>query len=188
MDLELEEELVKRAQNDLEAFGELYDQYYPKIFGYILKRTASIAIAQDITSEVFFKVLKNLRQFRWRGIPFSSWLYRIATNEIANYSRKENPKTVSLELIAEPATTDNPLTEVLEAERELEKHEDFLLLHEKISELPPKYQEVIVLRFFEKKKIKEVAQILGKREGVIKSLLHRGLGRLRILMEKNATF
>jgi len=63
MDLEQEKELVERAKNDAEAFGELYDQYYSKIFGYVLRRTASIDIAQDITSEVFFKALKNLGQF-----------------------------------------------------------------------------------------------------------------------------
>ena len=88
MNIEQERELVERAKNNAEAFGELYDRYYAQIFGYVLKRTASIEVAQDVTSEVFFKALKNLRQFRWRGVPFSSWLYRIATNENANHFRK----------------------------------------------------------------------------------------------------
>lgn len=64
MDLEQEKELVARARNDTEAFGELYDRYYPQIFGYVLRRTAGIEVAQDITSEVFFKALKKLGQFR----------------------------------------------------------------------------------------------------------------------------
>ena len=80
MDLEQEKELVERAKNDTEAFGKLYDRHYSQIFGYVLRRTASIEIAQDVTSEVFFKALKNLGQFHWRGTPFPSWLYRIAVN------------------------------------------------------------------------------------------------------------
>ncbi|MCL0091864.1 sigma-70 family RNA polymerase sigma factor [Dehalococcoidales bacterium] len=97
MNLEQEKELVERAKNDAEAFGELYEQYYPQIFGYVLRRTASIEIAQDITSEVFFKTLKNLGQFRYPGFPFSSWLYRIATNEITNYFRKNKREKLCLE-------------------------------------------------------------------------------------------
>ena len=88
MNLEQEKELVERAKSDTGAFGELYDQYYSRILGYVLRRTASIEIAQDVTSEVFFKALKHLGQFHWRGVPFSAWLYRIACHEIANNLRK----------------------------------------------------------------------------------------------------
>ncbi|MCL0063891.1 RNA polymerase sigma factor [Dehalococcoidia bacterium] len=185
MDLEQEKELVERARNDAEAFGELYDQYYPKIFGYVLRRTASIESAQDITSEVFLKALKNLGQFRYRGFPFSSWLYRIATNEIANYFRNNKGGTFCLEKVSNSISISNPSTEteLLEAEAELKRHEDFLILHENLSKLPVKYQEVITLRYFENKHLKEIGEILGKREGTVKSLLHRGLEKLRKLME-----
>lgn len=185
MDLEREKELVERAKNDTEAFGELYEQYYSKIFGYVLRRTAGIEIAQDVTSEVFFKALKNLGQFRWRGTPFSSWLYRIATHEIANYFRKGKHEQFCLEEVSSSISISSPSAEaeLLEAEAELRRHEDFLTLHENISKLPLKYQEVITLRFFENKQVKEVSEILGKREGTIKSLLHRGLEKLRKLME-----
>jgi len=64
MDLHEEKELIKRAKQDPEVFAELYDQYYSKIFGYVLKRTANLEIAQDIVSETFFKALKKLWQFR----------------------------------------------------------------------------------------------------------------------------
>ena len=185
MDLEQEKALVERAKGDTKAFGELYEQYYSRIFGYVLRRTASIEVAQDVTSEVFFKALKNLGQFRWRGVPFSSWLYRIATNEIANYFRKSKPWQFSLEEVSNPISFSNPSTEaeLLEAEAELKRHEDFLALHEDISKLPLKYQEVIVLRFFEDKQLKEIGEILGKGEGTVKSLLHRGLEKLRKFME-----
>ena len=185
MDLEQEKQVVERAKKDTEAFGELYDHYYSQIFGYVLRRTASIEIAQDVTSEVFFKALKNLGQFRWRGTPFSSWLYCIATHEIANYFRKSKHGQFSLEEVSNSISISSPSieAEVLEAEEELKRHEDFLILHESISKLSVKYQEVITLRFFENKQVKEIGEILGKREGTVKSLLHRGLEKLRKLME-----
>lgn len=185
MDLEQEKALVQKSQEDIKAFGELYDEYYARIFNYILRRTASIEIAQDVTSEVFFKALKNLKRFRWRGIPFSSWLYRIATNEIANYFRNHRHVQYDLEVVSNRGNITNPSaeTEILEAEAELQRHREFLMLHKNINKLPAKYQEVITLRFFENKQLKEISEILGKREGTVKSLLHRGLEQLRKLME-----
>ncbi len=179
MDLEEEKILIYKAKKDPRAFSELYEKYYSQIFGYILKRVANLEIAQDVTSETFLKALKNLWQFHWQNVPFSSWLYRIANNEIVNYFRKQKGKKVSLEKIAEPASTDNLEAEFIEAQEELKKHQDFLKAQEKISKLDIKYQEVIVLRFFAKKQIKEISEILGKKEGTIKSLLHRGLEKLK---------
>ena len=178
MDLNEERELVKKAKKDPEAFGKLYDKYYSQIFGYILKRVANLDIAQDICSETFLKALKNLWKFKWKGISFSSWLYRIANNEVSNYFRKDKKK-ISLEKIPEPISSSNPSTEILEVEEKLREHQDFLKIQEKISKMEIKYQEIIALRFFEKKKIREIADFLGKKEGTRKSLLHRGLEKLR---------
>jgi len=174
-----EKDLIKKAKSDPDAFGELYEKYYPQIFGYILKRTAKIEITQDITSEVFSKALKNIWQFRWQNVPFGAWLYRIANNEIANYFRRNKYKIVSIEKIPELTANSDILEEILEAEKELENHQDFLLAQQHISSLSVKYQEVISLRFFDKKKINEIAQILNKKEGTVKSLLSRGLDQLR---------
>jgi RNA polymerase sigma-70 factor (ECF subfamily) len=184
MDLSEEKELVRQAQKCPDAFARLYDQYYPKIFGYVLRRSANIEAAQDITSETFLKALGKLWQFRWRNVPFSSWLYKIATNEVNQYFRKvEYRKTVSLEELQERGlellSSHDPEGELIEAQEELKQHQDFLEIQAKIVQLPGKYQEVITLRFFEKKQIKEIAEILGKREGTIKSLLHRAVEKLR---------
>jgi RNA polymerase sigma-70 factor (ECF subfamily) len=184
MDLSEERELVRQAQKAPDAFAELYDRYYPGIFGYCLRRTANLEIAQDITSETFLKALKKLWQFRWRNISFSSWLYKIATNEINQYFRKaEYKKSVSLEELQEqgfePVSSHDPESELIEAQEELSQYQDFLEIQVRIVELPVKYQEVITLRFFEKKQIKEIAEILGKKEGTIKSLLHRAVEKLR---------
>lgn len=184
MDLNEEKELVRQAQKAPDAFARLYDQYYPRIFGYVLRRSANLEAAQDITSETFFKALKKLWQFQWRNVSFSSWLYKIASNEVNQYFRKaEYKKCISLEEIQEQGfeliSPHNPETELIEAQEQLQQYQDFLEIQAKIARLPAKYQEVIALRFFERKQIKEIAEILGKREGTIKSLLHRALEKLR---------
>jgi RNA polymerase sigma-70 factor, ECF subfamily len=89
------------ALTDPLAFGELYDLYYPKIFNYILRRIGEVAIAADITSDVFFKVMKNLVKFEWQDIPFSSWIYKIASNEINTHFRKKRFWFLSLETLFE---------------------------------------------------------------------------------------
>ena len=134
---------------------------------------------------MFFKALKNIGQFHWRGVPFSSWLYRIAANEIANSYRESKRRRKYLEENSEVIDTSNPSpeNELAQAQEELRKHEDFLSVHENISKLSFKYQEVITLRYFEHKHLKEIGAILGKSEGTVKSLLHRGLKNLRKLME-----
>lgn len=184
IDLKQEWELVEKARRDNEAFGQLYDQNFRRIFGYVLRRTASVTVAQDVTSDVFFKALKNLTKFRWQGIPFSAWLYRIASHEITDYYRKRRREVDHAVSAGDRECRGNPLlVEITQAEDILIRHEEYLSLHMTITRLPLKYQEVITLRYFEDKKIKDIAQILGKREGTIKSLLHRGLERMRNLME-----
>jgi RNA polymerase sigma-70 factor (ECF subfamily) len=165
MDVSDQDKLVERARHDREAFGQLYDQFYSQIFGYVLRRVANIETAQDITSEVFFKALKNLGRYQSRdNVPFSS------LEEASDTGDTISTSSSSVE------------AEVLQAEEELRKQKDFLILHESISKLPIKYQEVITLRYFEKKQEKEIARILGKPEGTVKSSLHRGLRKLREMM------
>jgi RNA polymerase sigma-70 factor (ECF subfamily) len=177
--LKAEEELVKRAQHSREAFGELYELHYQRIFNYAVKRTANVQIALDITSVTFLKAFSQIKKYRWRDIPFAAWLYRIAGNEINDHFRREGRRPASIEQIAELADTNDYIDEINQAEEELSRHEEFLLLRQKLAELPPMYQEVIVLKFFEKKKIREMVNILGKKEGTIKSLIHRGLEKLK---------
>ncbi len=179
-ELKAEEELVKRAQHNREAFGELYGIYYQRIFNFAVKRTADIQLSLDITSITFLKALNQIHKYRWRDVPFGAWLYRIAGNEVNDHYRRQGGKRIaSIEEIAELADTGDYADEIHHAEEELSRQEEFLLLHKKIAELPEMYQEVIALKFFEKKKIKEMVKILGKKEGTIKSLIHRGLEKLK---------
>lgn len=181
MDLEKQRILVQRSQRDINAFGELYDEFYPRIMNYVLRRTASIDIAQEVTSVVFFKALENIGRFEWRGLPFSAWLYRIASNEIANHYRGNGHKEYRLDetIALKAGAFGSHGDEATDLEADLLKHEEFLSLHEQLSQLPLKYQEVITLRFFEDKQIGEIGEILGKPVGTVKSLLHRGLEKLR---------
>jgi len=187
MDLESEKQLVKKAQKDPEVFSLLYEENYPKIFSYILNRVANIELAQDITSETFIKCLKNIKRFQWRNVSFSCWLYRIASNEISNYFRKNKYHPACLEKIAEPTTLEAPHDQLVEAEIQFETQKDLIKLSKQISMLAFKYQEVISLKYFEKKKIEEICQILGKKEGTVKSLIHRGIKELKKQFE-NETF
>ncbi len=193
MDLQEEKRLVERARKDTASFGFLFDAHYQKIYGYVLRRTADPAVAQDITSEVFYKALKNLWQFRWRSIPFSAWLYRIAGNEVNYYFRAgARRKTTSLDQLVEDTALEiadphNLIEELNEAEAQIERHQQFLVLQKEIAQLPAKYQEVIALRFFERKKLNEIGEILSKKEGTIKSLLSRGLEMLRQRTEESST-
>ncbi len=186
LDLKQQEALVEQAKSDPGAFGVLYDVHYSQVFNYVLHRTASIQAAQDITSEVFFKALKNISKFRWRGVPFSAWLYRIANNETATYFRRGKNGEVRWEDISEFDESSSPAAEeeLIEAEAELRRHDQYLALHDRMRQLDIKYQEVIALRFFENKQTNEISAILGKREGTVKSLLHRGLKKLRMSLER----
>jgi RNA polymerase sigma-70 factor (ECF subfamily) len=179
--------------NTPEVFGSLYERHYSQIFGYVYRRILHWEVAQDITAEVFLKAWKSFWRFRWSSIPVGAWFYRIATNEVNMYFRAgKYRRDVSLtELLDEKGfeapdakTTD---IEKAHAERELQRFESFLSVQSHLKSLPPKYQDVIALRYFEGKSIHEIAEILGKREGTVKSLLSRGLERLRKKLAPDAT-
>ncbi len=184
MDKSEEKDLIQRAKRDPEAFGVIFDMYYNPIFAYVLKRVGNIHTSQDIASETFFKALNNLWQFRWRNISISSWLYRIATNEINQHFRKKKYNLHSLDTLLEeqgfePQDEVDILEEILEQERELTRAKKWQEVRNQIEQLSEKYQEVLALRYFEDKKIVEIAEILGKKEGTIKSLLSRAITKLK---------
>jgi RNA polymerase sigma-70 factor (ECF subfamily) len=189
MELEEEKVLIEQAKKDPRLFGPLYEANYRPIFGYVLRRTASVDMAQDITSEVFTRALSNLHRYYWRGIPFSAWLYRIASNEIATYYKRNGHEKIAMAELAASRNLlgDSPEDEVEHAEHELEKYREYLAVQAAVRKLPDKFQEVIALRFFEKKQLSEIAAITGRPENSVKATLYRGLEKLRRLVH-NATF
>ena len=188
-----EQRLIELSKTDANAFGSLYERYYDEILNYALRRTGSAETAKDITAETFFKALKNIHKFTWQGVPLSAWLYRICGNEIAAYYRKGSYRSVSMESLMSKgfdlASPYNLEDEIIAAETALEQHRALRMYSEALRKLPQKFQDVIALRYFADKKIGEIADILEKPEGSIKSLLHRGLGKLkREILVKCATF
>ncbi|PIR68591.1 hypothetical protein COU49_00335 [Candidatus Nomurabacteria bacterium CG10_big_fil_rev_8_21_14_0_10_35_16] len=180
-----ERELIQQAKKDPEAFGAIFDAYYDQIFGYVLKRVGDVHLSQDITADTFFKALDRLWQFRWRNISILSWLYRIATNETNQYFRGDKKRLYSLDRLLEENNIEflgevDIMEEIINQEKEMERAEDWIKVRKLLKNLPEKYQEVVALRYFEDKKISEISEILGKKEGTIKSLLSRAMDKMQL--------
>jgi RNA polymerase sigma-70 factor (ECF subfamily) len=184
MNLDEEKQLLEKIKENPEFFGKIFDSYYKNIFNYIFHRVADYDISRDIAADTFLKAFLKINTFVWRDVSILTWLYRIATNEINYYYRKNQVAKLSLDLLGSQASNlfefDDYQTEKQLIENELKLKEDFARVQRSLKKLDIKYQEVLSLRFFEKKSLKEISEILDKKEGTIKSLLSRGLEKLKI--------
>ena len=168
-----ERELVERAKQDPDAFGALYDRYFPQIYRFAFSKVRDQSLAEDVTSEVFFKALKNIKRYTYEGHPFSSWLYQITVNQVADHYRGPVGKEVDLEESASmPSSEPSVLDEVVRRERS--RH-----VWSMIDRLPQQQRTAMILKFGEDRKIDDIALIMGKSSGAVKLLLHRGVERLR---------
>lgn len=168
--------LVARAiEGESSAFGELYDYYQPKIYRFVFIRVGHREDAEDLTHQVFTSAWESICRYEPRGIPFSSWLYRIARNRITDYYRTKKA-TYSFEEVVDalPPVLMNDIEDGVDQRLALEK------VTRAIRSLKNEYyQDVIVMRFVEDFSIKEIASALGKSEGAVKLLEHRALRALR---------
>jgi RNA polymerase sigma-70 factor (ECF subfamily) len=177
--------LVSAARDDTEAAGRLYDRHYGAIRNYIFRCTLDRTATDDLTSNTFLAAFRHLRRFQWRQIPFRAWLYRIATNEVRMYYRRQKrATTVSLQAADNAGQERLSRLEPTEpsASDRLAATEEYRLLHEALLQLKLKYRTVIILRYFEDKAIAEIAEITRRRQGTVKSQLHRGLARLQDIL------
>lgn len=190
MDINKEIDLIKKAKKDPNAFAELFDHYYPIIYGFVLKRVASIELAQDITSDVFFESLKNLWRYRFFGKPFGTWLYRIAFVKIADYYRNKSRLNIGIEFIPEIIANQsfNADNEIIENQDISEVFIAFNEIHLAMSNLKSVQHGILVMRYFEDKKINEIAQILGMKESTVKSHIRRGLKKLESILKQSKNF
>ncbi|SHN31021.1 RNA polymerase sigma factor [Mucilaginibacter sp. OK098] len=187
MNPEQEKELIQQCRNDPAAFGQVFDLWYKPVFGYIMRRTAEYDLSKDIAAETFLKAFLKINTFQWRGISLSSWLFRIATNELNQYYRSSRYKPQSLQQLLENPQMEKLLHQQDDDEREaiekeLQAFNDYNLIRTNLLKLDIKYQEVIALRYFEQKTNREISDILDKNEGTVKSLLSRGLEKLRNML------
>lgn len=175
-----EENAVARAsQGDADAFSFLYERNITRIYNYIYYRIGSEADAEDLTARVFYRAFGHINTYVEKGVPFSAWLYRIAHNLIANFHRDSHRrKEVPLEDQPEmPHHADHP-------ESALVKSQEVEQLLKGIRRLSPDRQQLLILKFVEDYSNAEIANIMGKSEGAIKSLYHRALIALRVEMNR----
>jgi len=172
----IEEQLVQRAVNgDREAFTQIYDLHFNKIYRYIYVKVHSQAEAEDLTQDVFIKAYEGIRNYKWRDLPFTSWLFRIAHNRVIDHIRKvSKEKKASLEEAGAISSGDP----VYMTEQNFEIHQ----LKEALKHLPDAQREVATMRFISELSIAEVALSLGKSEGTVKALQFNAIASLRKLL------
>jgi RNA polymerase sigma-70 factor (ECF subfamily) len=168
--------LVTLARQDRRAFGVLYERYVKDIYKYIYFRTNNQHDAEDLASRVFHRALSHIDTYVERGVPFQAWLYRIAHNLVANWHRdRSRHKSVPLEDFVNGLRTEAPEV-TAEAQDEKER------LFEAIRRLPEDRQQLLILKFVDKKSNQEIGEVMDKSEGAIKSLYHRTLLSLRDIL------
>ena len=172
-----EEKLIKQAiGGDSSAFGTLYDRYQAMIYRFILVKVGRREEAEDITHQVFLSAWTNVRKYKHRGHPFSSWLYQIARNQVIDHYRAKKGE-ISLEKM-DPEYFIAPAS----AQFDLAMKLDIEKVRVAIQELKPDYQDVIIMRFIEDISVKETATILKKSEGAVKLIQHRAINELKKML------
>lgn len=169
-----EKAMIENAKINSKEYAVIYDKYYEKIFRFIYQRMDDKKYAFDTTQQVFLKALDNLQKYEYRGLPFSSWLYRIASNEITNlFRQKKTVRTVNIDSV----NVYNIIEEIQESK--IEQYHDTIVSF--ISEhLEEDDLQLIEMRFFEKRSFKEIAEILDITENNAKVKTYRMLEKLKI--------
>ncbi|MFN8439336.1 MAG: sigma-70 family RNA polymerase sigma factor [Caldilineaceae bacterium] len=174
-----EEQLLEAAMKyDEAALGELYDRYETKIYTYIYRRTGEEMIAEDLTAQVFMKMLQAIREEKAWHSSFSGWLYRIAHNLVIDYYRQRD-RQGQVSLDDNPTLSDNNSDPVENVAAQMEAEQVRFAMRQ----LTDEQAEVLSLRFLEGYSIQEVALMMNKTEGAIKALQYRAVATLRQLLE-----
>jgi RNA polymerase sigma-70 factor (ECF subfamily) len=169
-----EETLVRRArQGDKEAFAQLYEGHFDRIYRYVALKIRDRTEVEDMTQKVFMRAYESIGSYKLQGFPFSTWLFRIAHNQIVDHIRRETKRpTTPLDENLPVASNSNPEEEVA-LKMEMEK------VVEAARQLTKSQREVISLRFAGGLSIAEAAATMGKSEGAIKALQHSAILALR---------
>jgi RNA polymerase sigma-70 factor (ECF subfamily) len=168
-----EESLVRRAQqNDQQALSRLYEEYFERVYRYVAIRVGNRLDAEDITSQVFVKVVQSLPSYKLRGLPFSAWLFRIARNQVIDHMRKHSVRIETTWIEPSAVSQEDP-TKLAELNIAIDELVKALML------LTEAQREVIELRFAAELSIAETARIMGKSQGAVKALQYSALVALR---------
>jgi RNA polymerase sigma-70 factor (ECF subfamily) len=164
-------DLIVQARTSYNAFALLYRRHYDAIFKYCAHRLFDRHLAEDMTSQVFLKVVEKFHSFEGGERQFRSWLYTIATNVVNQHLRKSARQKASLKILEEQSNIKNSPSEDCTVK--------LAILKRAMLTLKPRYQTIITLRFFENLKLTEIAEVLGSSPGTIRSQLARALAKLR---------
>ncbi len=173
-----ENRLVEAAKKNPRSFGALYDQYFEAMFLYVVKRVGEQELAADITQQLFIKAMENLKKYEFRGLPFSSWLYQIARNEVALFFRQhKQQRVISME--------SSQIADLMEEMDERKSDEDVQRMVKAIQLLKAEEVEFIEMKYFERLPYKQIGEIYGITENNAKVRMHRLLKKLKKLMLKD---
>ena len=175
-EIKLEISQIKKAQDDPREFAPIYNRYYNEIFIYISRRIDDYDMVADLTSKTFTNCLGSLHKFKYMGVPFSAWLYRIAINEVRQFFRykKNFPRTICL--------TETDFTEISQETVDESAYENaYEIVPKLLSQLNENELQCIELRFFEKKSFKEIGFMLGLSEVNAKVRTYRILKKLKTI-------
>ncbi|UZD23509.1 sigma-70 family RNA polymerase sigma factor [Algoriphagus halophytocola] len=176
-----EEFLIKQAKSDPSHFRALYDLYFEEIFRFIVRRVGELEISKDITQQVFLKALIGLENYTYKNIPFSSYLYRIATNECNQFFRDSR----KVRYVSIDAQDQSSLFTKIETEKSINE-DDLTNLQEALEKLSSEELLMVELRFFEKRSFKEIGFILNISENLAKVRTYRILKKIKKVLEKES--
>jgi RNA polymerase sigma-70 factor (ECF subfamily) len=177
--LENEKKYIEEAKDgNGDSFGIIYKHYVPQIYRFVFFKVSKKQIAEDLTHEIFLSAWQNIKNYKQRQFPISSWLYQIARNRVIDYYRTDK-KNISID------TEDFKEDDVGFYEQ---KDPDISFNTEKIKELikflKPEYQDVIIMRYVEDLDSQEIASAMNKSEGAIRLIQHRAINNLKELYAK----
>jgi len=164
-------DLIMQAQTSYNAFALLYRRHYDAIFKYCVHRLFDRHLAEDVSSQVFLKVVEKFNSFKGDERQFRNWLYKIATNFVNQHMRKSARQKKALSIFQEQSNITNSAPE--------DSSVRLTILKQSMLTLKPRYQTIITLRFIENLKLTEIAEVLGSSPGTIRSQLARALAKLR---------
>lgn len=170
--------LIRRIQNgDPEAFETLVRKYYQNIYQFCVRRcNGDTALAADLTQDTFLKLIEHIQQYRLTG-KFMNFLLTIAVNTCNNHFKKKSPDIVDMDTLSAVPSNLNISEEVL-------RQEDAKIIQQAIDRLPDMQKEVVILRFYHDRKLKEIAAITGVSLPTAKSRLKQGLDKLKRYLDK----
>lgn len=176
---QLREELmiIEAAKLDPGRFAPLYNKYYKQIFSYVYQRMESKDSAFDVTGQVFLKALTHLGKYQYKGVPFGSWLYRIAHNEVMQLFRNKKERRA--------INADISDLRFLCEETEAPFFEEYIpAIRQLILQLNSQDLQLVEMRFFEKRPFKEIAEILNITEVNAKVRMYRVIEKLKKSLSK----